>query len=269
MQCKLIWEIMKKDWADAFRSKQIFLGILLFPILMGLILPAFLIGSIAVIPFESESGSEFDFLDAILPPLTFDWNMFSDKAKTMYFMVILSHLFLLFIPVFIPSTIASDTIVGEKERDTIEGLLSLPVTDGEILLAKILSSMIPSLIVTWLVSLPYVLLIDFFMFPEIGRFLLPDLGFLLLITLLAPLISFISVTATVMISSRVSTARDAQQLSVIFVFPLMGVIIGQLFTILLDLRMTLIGCAVLALISVGAFKIATLIFDRDKLMAKI
>ncbi|MFX1255173.1 MAG: ABC transporter permease [Promethearchaeota archaeon] len=268
MQLNLVWEIIKKDWAETFRSKQILAAVIAFPILMGVILPTLLVGVMTFVP-EAETDSDFAIFEQLLPPLTEDWASLSEKAKGTVMMVIFSQLFLLFIPIMIPSTVASDTVVGEKERETIEGLLGLPLTKSEILLAKIGSSLLPSLFATWIICVPYVLIVDLLTFPIIGRLLLPNMSFLLLIGLLTPLISFISVTGVVMISSRVSTTRDAQQLSVFIVLPLMVLIIGQLFIILIDIRLIILGIIILAIISFITFKIATRIFDRDRLMTSI
>ncbi|MFX1538210.1 MAG: ABC transporter permease subunit [Promethearchaeota archaeon] len=267
MQWNLIWILIKKDWSDTFKSKQIIATTVLVPLMMALFVPASMVWPLSFM--ESDETSDLGFLSDLFPPLTPDWNQFSDKAKLMYLFVIFSYLFFLLVPIIVSSTVSSDTIVGEKERDTIEGLLSLPLSSSELLLGKILSSLLPSLFATWVVAIPFVILIDYFMFPVIGRLLLPDLTFTLLITCLTPLLSFISVTGTIMISSRTATTRDAQQLSVLFALPITALVAGQLLIILFDIRLILVGVIVLGIISYAAFKIATRIFDRDRLMTSI
>ena len=46
-------------------------------------------------------------------------------------------------PIFTASVIAADSLVGEKERKTSEALLALPISNGELLLGKILASFCP------------------------------------------------------------------------------------------------------------------------------
>ncbi|MFX0095413.1 MAG: ABC transporter permease subunit, partial [Candidatus Hodarchaeota archaeon] len=264
MQWSLIWLLIKKDWADTFRSKQILATLILIPILMGLVIPVSFIAPFSLIPEDPNETSELSSLAEIFPPLTPDWDQFSDKAKIMYLFIIFAHLFFLMVPIIVSSTVSSDTIVGEKERDTIEGLLSLPLSTSELILGKILSSLLPGLFATWAVSVPYIVVIDYFMFPEIGRLLLPDLTFILLIAFLTPLLSFIAVTVTIMISSRTATTRDAQQLSVFFLLPIIFLVAGQLFIILFDIRLILVGIVVLSIACYITFKIATKIFKGEK-----
>src|SRR6476661_715048 len=53
------------------------------------------------------------------------------------------------IPLVVPITIASYSIVGEKQQRSLEPLLATPIKTWELLLAKALSAAIPGVLSTW------------------------------------------------------------------------------------------------------------------------
>src|SRR5581483_12001910 len=54
------------------------------------------------------------------------------------------------VTVALTATIAADSFVGEKERDTIEPLLATPITNGELFFAKLFTAVVPAVVGTWL-----------------------------------------------------------------------------------------------------------------------
>ncbi|MCK5604748.1 hypothetical protein KAR91_22855, partial [Candidatus Pacearchaeota archaeon] len=76
-----------------------------------------------------------------------------------------------------------------------------------------------------------------------------------------------TITFIVMISSRVSSTRDAQQLTGILVLPAIILITGQLFIIVINIWLIIIGIVILGVFDIIAFKLATSIFNREKLMS--
>jgi ABC-type Na+ efflux pump permease subunit len=266
MQLNQVWELMKKDWSEAFRSKQILLSIIVLPTFLALGLPTIFLFSVGF----SSNGSldpEFAVLLNVLPPLTPDWEILTEKAQSYVLISGFGQIFLLLVPIMMISFIGTDAIVGEKERDTIEGLLALPLTESEILAAKIGSSLIPVLILTWLLSGIYALIFNFVTFPELNRLLLPDLRFILVIVLFTPLLSLATTEFIIMISSRVSTTRDAQQLTGLFVLPVMLLVVGQLLILVIDIGLILIGIVILSGFDLLAFKVAAKLFSRESLMS--
>ncbi|MFX0149728.1 MAG: ABC transporter permease subunit [Candidatus Hodarchaeota archaeon] len=266
MQLKLIWELMKKDWAEAFKSKQILLSTTLLPLVLALGVPIIMLFSISFTS-TGDFDSEFGLFMNLLPPITSDWDLLSEKAQIMVIASIFGQLFLLMVPVMIASFVSADTIVGEKERDTIEGLLSLPLTDSEILTAKVGSTLLPVMLLTWIMSGVYAVIVDFFTFTELGRLLLPDFRFILLMLIFTPLLGFGTNIFVVMISSRVSSTRDAQQLTGFFVLPAIFLIGGQLIIIFISIWLIFIGIFILGIFDIIAYRLAVSLFSREKLMS--
>jgi ABC-2 type transport system permease protein len=135
-------------------------------------------------------------------------------------------LFLL-MPVFVPILISSQSVAGEKERRTLEPLLSTPVTGLELLIGKSLASLVPAGVITWFSFIVFCVGVDIAAWPLVHRLLLPDTMWLFGMLVVAPLFSFLGNGIAVVISSRVSEARMEQQLSGIVVLPLLGLFVGQ------------------------------------------
>ncbi|MHA2298598.1 MAG: ABC transporter permease subunit [Candidatus Hodarchaeales archaeon] len=266
MNFGLIFELMKKDWADGFKSKQIFIFVVGFPLFLIVILPGVLVGAMSAIPELMLLNPSTAVLLNFLPAVTPDWGSLSESARLTVFTAVLGQIFILLVPVMVSSIVSADSVVGEKERKTIEVLLALPMTDREIVIAKILSGMLPALFSTWIFTGIHIIVIDIIAFPLLQRLLLPDLRFLVLTLLFTPLLAFVTVTFTVMISSRVSTSRDAQQMTGFLVLPLLILILSQLYLVLLDISLVIVGTAILILAAVIFFYLGEKTFNREKIM---
>ncbi len=266
MQHNLIWQLMKKDWEEAFRSKQVLMSSILLPLFIAIGVPLILMFSMYLAPMDSTNVGLDIFMD-ILPPVTPDWDQLSEQTRMLVITAVFGQIFLLLVPVMIASFVSADTIVGEKERQTIEGLLALPISDSEILLAKIGSSLLPILVLTWIMSGLYAFLVDLITYPHLERLLLPDLRFILVMLIFTPLLGIGTITFIVMISSRVSSTRDAQQLTGIFVLPAILLIAGQLIIVLINIWFLSVGILILGGFDIIAFKVATALFNREKLMS--
>ena len=265
MQFKLIWELMKKDWSEAYKSRQVLLMTTVFPFFLGVALPTFILLIIGSAPVNS-FDSEFSIFLELLPAVTPDWNLLSEQAQSLIIFSIFGQLLLLLIPIMIGSYMSADTIIGEKERQTIEGLFVLPLSDLEILIAKVGVSFIPIMGLTWLMSLFYAGFVDVVLFTHIKRIFLPDIRFILLVTCFTPLLGLASISLTVLISSRVSTVRDAQQITGILVIPAMLLVIGQMIIILINILLIIIGTIILLIFDLVTMKISLKYFNRERLV---
>ena len=66
--------------------------------------------------------------------------------------VLLNYTFLpffLIVPVLVSTFIAANAVVGEKERGTLETLLYTPVTNRELVTAKLAGAFVPAALVTF------------------------------------------------------------------------------------------------------------------------
>src|SRR5207244_1027819 len=66
-----------------------------------------------------------------------------------------ARLFLLILPLFLPSTIAAYSVIGEREQGALEPVLTTPATDGELLLGKAVAPAVPAIGLSWLLYAGY------------------------------------------------------------------------------------------------------------------
>lgn len=173
------------------------------------------------------------------------------------------------VPATLPTIIASYSIVGEKNNRSLEPLLATPTTDGELLAGKIFSSFIPSMGSTVLAFTLGVLLLDVVLIPKVGYPLLPNLTWVLSILLLAPTACLMSVLACVVVSSKVSDVRAAQQVGGFVVMPVVVLMLGVLSGfIFLSPIMIFVVAGMYAGLDLGLFYFARAIFNREGILTK-
>jgi hypothetical protein len=99
---------------------------------------------------------------------------------------------------------------------------------------------------------------------------LPNLTWLILILGVAPTLALCSIGLTVIISAKVKGFKEAQQISVILLLPVMGLMFGQIFGILI-LGPALLAAiiAILALVDVAIFYAGIKIFQREEILSKM
>jgi len=273
MRIQKAFLIFKKDWRELRRNWQVILPIVIVPLMLSVLLPIL----IMVIPNITEmSGStleDFSLIIENLPNHVRDELIGITDKQVMIYVISLYFFapFFLIIPLMASSVIASDSFAGEKERKTIEALLATPLSDSELFLGKILVSFITSMIVTIISFVIYssiVNAISFMMFD--GKLLLPNLVWIMLIFGVAPTLALASIGLTVLISVRVKGFREAQQISVVLILPILMLIFGQIFGAIIFGPM-LVGLLILilAFIDILTFKLGVKLFKREEILSRI
>ena len=81
--------------------------------------------------------------------------------------------------------------------------------------------------------------------------------------------ALVSLTLAVCVSSRVNDARSAQQLAVLVVLPLTGLLVAQLTAgFVVTMPIILLITAVLAAISAGLMRLGVALFDRETILTR-
>ncbi len=119
-----------------------------------------------------------------------------------------------FFPISFSLVIALETFVGEKERRSIEPLLSMPITDLELYLGKMISATIPPLIGSMLGIIVYLV----GLYGAIGY--APPLGLLIQILALTVTEAFVMVSGAVVVSSQTTSVRAANLLASFIIIPM-------------------------------------------------
>ena len=265
--------VFRKDWQEIRRNWQVILPIIVVPLLISVILPIVLVVIPNMTSTQEGSLGNFDNLINNLPiHVQEQLAGMNEKQVMIYIMAIYFFApFFLIIPLMASSVISSDSFAGEKERKTIEALLATPLSDGELFLGKILVSFIPSIVITIISFAVYTAVFDILAFGIFnGVLLLPTIDWILLIFGLTPTLALASIGLTVLISARVRGFREAQQISVILLIPVLAIVFGQatgalIFGLIVILALT----GFFGIIDLVVFKIGVKLFKREEILSKL
>jgi len=255
--------IIIKEWREVFKNKFVIFTVSFLPLM---------ITALPLVTLYFTGGSE-DFSglsSADLPPQFASLcGELSGGDCMLYYLVTQFILLFMMVPVIVPMTIASYSIVGEKTTRTLEPLLASPVSTLEILIGKGLAGVIPAVLSTWGGYLLYAagafLMVD----NRVVVSKLFDPVWMIAIFVVGPLLSLFGVSISVMISSRVNDPRVAEQISGIFVLPVLGLFIGQMTgLILLNERFILWMAAVLVILDAVLFSFAIQVFQRETILSR-
>ncbi len=173
---------------------------------------------------------------------------------------------LLGIPALLPSIVAGYAVVGEREQGTLEPVLTTPIRREELLLAKALAALIPTLAVAYAMYALFLAATKLFAQPAVASAVLrgPDL---LVQVIFTPLIALLSIWIGIGISARTSDVRVAQQLGALTGLPallLAYLIVFDVIPATLGLALG-IGAVLLALDGLG-WRVVAAAFDRERLI---
>ena len=174
------------------------------------------------------------------------------------------------------SMIAANALVGEKEMNTLEPLLSTPLTDRELLLGKLLSSFVPSM----------ALLLGSIVVSEIGTFiilwsvgaefiLIPGIPGLFLLLTAGPTLIIAIVAVMILISGRVKRVYEAYQMSgaivMVFIIPMMLPIMTMEATGTVDINSVwmwnIITFLITLVLAASTWALAVRRFNRDTMIS--
>ncbi len=178
-------------------------------------------------------------------------------------------LFFVIIPAALPALMASYSLVGEKLNKSLEPLLATPTTNGELLTGKALAIFLPTMGATWLAAAVFVVLVNLLLEPVVGFAPLPTPQWLLAVLVVAPLFCLLSITANVIVSSRVSDVRASQQLGALVVLPALFLFMLPLFGVfVLGPASVLLFAAALAVVNLVVSYLALSLFQREQILVR-
>ena len=246
MRLSKSWVVASKDFAVFRKKKNIIYSVAVAPLIVPVLISAVLWytgqrnGGTRMTPAE---------LVILLPAFSF---------------------FFLILAGYIPTTLASYSLVGEKVEKSLEPLLATPTTDSEILLGKGIAAFIPPIAGIFVGSAIFMALMDFVTSSKLGYYFFPNWNAVIVFFILVPLAAILSVGWNVIISSRVSDVRIAQQFGILVVIPLAGIYVsGELNIVNLgDTNNLLIIAAILLVIDVVLLYLARATFRREEILTK-
>jgi ABC-2 type transport system permease protein len=260
---KKIQTIIRKEWSEVFKNKMVLFTVAFLPLILTAI-------PLGIIYFTTTSG---DFTSDIGDmPGEFNALCSSDISGGECFQVfIVSQFMIMFmiIPLAIPASISSYSIVGEKVNRSLEPLLATPITTAELLIGKSLAAIIPALAATW-IGFSIFILGSWIIISNpdiIASFL--DGRWLIAIFVIGPLMALSAVSFSIIVSSRVNDPRVAEQVSMIIILPVLAAFFGQMSGIItLNINFMLVSVLLLGLVDAVLVFLSVRLFQRETIITR-
>jgi len=260
---KHIRTIMSKEWTEMRRNKLVFSVVIFVPLLMAAIPIAMLI-LMGRLPIKQ---SDFEELGRMLNNPLYSGMTPAEAMQS----VLASNYLVLFLimPLMVPVTIAAYSIVGEKITRSLEPLLATPVTTTELLLGKGLAAALPGIGTAWACYGIFLIFARIFSVSDRVFRVFTDPMWLVAMFVLAPLLTVMAVNVGVIVSSRTSDPRAAEQLGSLVILPLMILFIGPLTGfIMLNSTTFWISSLIVAVLDVGLVYLGVRLFQRETILTR-
>ena len=268
-----ISNIIKKEWETIFRSVNNALFVTVLPLL---IIGQFLILLYLVRKYVSDESIrqilDNSMFQNAISNLRYiassDLGSISIAERFQLLLVNQFLLYILLIPTMIAFSFSTFSILEEKQTRTLEPLLATPVRTYELLLGKALAGAIPAIVLSWIyicIFLTTVIRI----IPSYLMKLLPISSWLILGLLMVPAISFLSFMLGVVSSSKANDIRNAQNMAMFIILPVLALIAAQVTGILVFAPLSLVLVAFcIGILDIIVLRIATRLFHRESILVK-
>ncbi len=274
MNWRAIWAVVRKDLRLVTQNKNVIASLTIMPLLFFVIMPGVLVylstGSGSVLgEMQSDLGEFF----ANMPPSLRAELQTYDTIGQQFTLLIAAYLFaplFLMVPLMVSMTFGADSIAGEHERKTLEGLIYTPITDFELYVAKLLIAWIPALIVTFVGGTINAVVVNIAAWGQMGRVFFPNAAWLTMVLWLAPAIAALGLSAIILVSARAKTVQEAVQLGSLVVLPVVLLLIAQLAGVVyLSIEVILIVGVIAWLIVLALLWVGAKTFRRGELIARL
>ena len=215
-----VWAVFTKEWRDLI-SNRLLIGAVWLPALVFAAIPTGLVAFIQLHDLDPNQLSQIQQYIANFPEL-------SAKLAAQGFIVTNFMAYFLLIPAMVPMAIASQSVIGEKVARSLEPQLATPLEVPELLAGKTLAAVVPAVTATWGVFILYGLVNGAIADPRLTRLVFSNVWLVAMVSLV-PLICAFSVLLGIVVSSRSTDARTAQQIGGFVVIPIIGVAVAQFF----------------------------------------
>ena len=192
----------------------------------------------------------------------------TSEARVQLFLFHQFLMLFLLTPITGAMALASHSIVGEKQARTLEPLLATPISTVELLVAKVLGSLLPTLAISVVGLIIYFSGIVMLAAPGVALAMV-SLRTFLLVVVVGPAAALVSLQAAIVISSRVNDARTAQQFGVLIILPLTALLVAQ-FTGFVWLSATMLALAGVGLLAtwIVLTLVSTTLFEREAILTR-
>ena len=131
MNLSRVKAIVRKDLTELRANRMAVIPMIVVPLILCVALPA--VATLVALKLDIAAINGAELIERVLPYYSIP-SEFSTTARSILY-VFINYMFLPFfmlVPVMVSSIIAANSVVGEKERHTLETLLYTPVTNREL-----------------------------------------------------------------------------------------------------------------------------------------
>lgn len=276
MNWTAISAIVRKDVTTVLRNKGVRTPLLVAPVIILIVLPAFLVlgGEVLAasgqVPVNAQGQTPFDQLAGTATGDTTGIDLDEPGGWERFVLeVFIAPLYLL-VPLMVSTVIAADSFAGERERRTLEALLHTPTSDEELLVAKVLAAWVPAVAIGVGGFLVYSVVANVVAWPEFGRIFFPTLTWVLLGLWVTPGVAALGLGTMVIVSSRVDSLQAAHQIGSLIVLPVILLLLVQVSGNLLfnPVRVAALGVLIWAAAAV-ILRVAAQYFRREQLAVRM
>jgi ABC-type Na+ efflux pump, permease component len=260
MRASILRTILRREWAETVHNRLLMATILVPPMILT-IAPIALSGAVG------ERALPAEFASQILAQRP-EWAGFTSKELAGAFTVQQFLAFFLLMPAYIPLSIATFSIIGEKQARTLEPVLAAPVRTVELLAGKAIAALVPGVLAGWLTYLAFAGLASIVYGPNLFG-VVTDPSWLVGVFVLGPSVGLSSVVAGVIVSSRVNDPRVAQQIGGVIIVPIVAVTLLQATgTVLVGAAGYLVMAGIVLIVSLVGLRIGVGLFDREAILTR-
>jgi ABC-2 type transport system permease protein len=260
MRGGIVWTILRREWLETLRNRLLVSTIVIPPVVLT-IAPIILGGLVNERALPPELAAQ------ILEQRP-EWASFTPGELAGAFAVQQFLVFFLLMPAYIPLSIATFSIIGEKQARSLEPVLATPIRTAELLAGKAAAALVPGVLTGWVTYAVFVVLASLVYGPALFG-VVTDASWLAGVFLLGPAVGLASVVAGVIVSARVNDPRVAQQIGGIIIVPIVGLVIIQATGTLLvgPVGYTILAIIVL-IVSLVGLRVGVRLFDREAILTR-
>lgn len=262
MRPDLVRAVIGREFAELVRNRLLLFTIVVPPVVLTI--APLLVGSFV----QAADRPLPDSLIAQILAQRPEWSAFTHREIAAAFAIQQFLIYFLILPAYIPLSVATFSIIGEKNARSLEAVLATPIRTSELLTGKAVAALVPGILAGWLTYLAFSLLARF----QYGANLIAivsDPSWLAGVFVLGPALGLLSVVAGIVVSSRVNDPRTAQQIGSVVVIPIVAfTILQSTGTLIVGASGYVLAAAVVTAIALAGLRIGVALFGRETILTR-
>ena len=219
---------VRKEFRDLRSNRQLWPAYFLLPAI-AILLPVLLLALLPMLTDPARAGQDGGIdllLDTVANDPTIRGSSLAEKTARLLLRDL--GLFYLLIAVILASGAAALALVREKEQRTLEPILATPLSDSDLLLAKLLAALGPALATAWGSAAVGSLAGAAMGLVQVHVLILPTLGNLVGWLVLGPALASVSALLALRVSARFTDVPSATQFTGLVVVPVSLIVVAVL-----------------------------------------